>query len=80
MTNQSNQLQTTDLQVLGMTCDACGRHVTNALQQVPGVTEVHVDRHRGSAQVQHAESTSVDALIDAIDDAGYEGFPALKNN
>lgn len=34
--------QEIELAVLGMTCDACARHVTHALQGVEGVVQVEV--------------------------------------
>ncbi len=45
-----------DLAVGGMTCDDCVRHVTRALESVPGVAEAKVDLATRSAVVTaHAD-------------------------
>lgn len=61
----------TILTVTGMSCGSCVRHVTSALRAVPGVSKVTVQQ-TGLAEVQHADETSVDALILAVREAGYE--------
>lgn len=62
-------MSTIDLQVQGMTCGSCVRHVTQALTPVAGVDDVEVDLSTGLVQVKgNADST---ALIAALDDAGY---------
>lgn len=63
--------QETKLSVQGMTCGNCVKHVTQALQGVPGVEHVEVQRETNSARVQHA-GASVDAMIEAIREEGYE--------
>lgn len=62
-------MSTIDLQVQGMTCGSCVRHVTQALTPVVGVDHVEVDLSTGLVRVEgNADST---ALITALDDAGY---------
>lgn len=60
----------TTLQVSGMTCNGCVKHVTTALRAVPGVTAVEVDLASGRAKV--VGEAAVPALIAAVTDAGYE--------
>ena len=43
--------QTTILQITGMTCGSCVRHVDNALRHVPSVSVVRVDLRRMCALV-----------------------------
>lgn len=62
----------TILTVSGMSCGSCVRHVTSALQAVPGVSKVTVQLRAGLAEVQHDDEASVDALIGAVREAGYE--------
>lgn len=63
---------TTTLTVAGMTCGSCIRRVTEALRAVPGVSAVEVRRIEGEALVHHDPATApVDALIAAVDRAGY---------
>jgi len=57
------------LQVQGMTCGACVRHVTQALNSIAGVDAIDVDLQSGLVRVEGgADST---ALLAALNDAGY---------
>jgi copper chaperone len=62
----------TILNVTGMSCGSCVRHVTSALRAVPGVSKVNIQLRAGLAEVQHGEEASVDALIGAVREAGYD--------
>jgi copper chaperone len=62
----------TTLTVTGMSCGSCVRHVTSALRAVPGVSTVNVQLRAGLAEIHHDDRASVDALISAVRDAGYE--------
>lgn len=64
-------METTQLQVTGMTCGMCVQHVTQALQEVPGVRAAKVDLASGSATVEHDGATRT-ALLQAVAEAGYE--------
>jgi copper ion binding protein len=67
----------TTLGVRGMTCGNCVRHVEKAVRDVPGVRDVAVDLEGGQVRVTHAAGADVDAMVKAIDEAGYEaGFGA----
>lgn len=67
----------TTLDVRGMTCNNCVRHVAKALQGLPGVAEVQVDLASGSARVQHEPgAVTVAELIAAVEEAGYEASRA----
>jgi len=54
-----------------MTCGNCVRHVEEALADLPGV-RAEVDLAGGTATVAHPTSVPVQALLDVIDDAGYD--------
>jgi len=63
-------LETTRLKIEGMSCGGCVRHVTAALQALPGVDVKKVEV--GSATVSwNAGQTSEEALIGALSTAGY---------
>ena len=64
-------METTQLQITGMTCGMCVQHVTQALNKVAGVNSSNVDLKVGSATVQH-EGASPEALLEAVAEAGYE--------
>jgi copper chaperone len=65
---------TTELKIDGMSCQMCVQHVTQALQNVPGVQTVNVDLAAGSATVHH-ENASHQALVEAVQEEGYEAQP-----
>lgn len=66
---------TVDLAVEGMTCDNCVRHVTQALENVPGVKKVDV-RLPGSATVEVKGEPDRRALESAVEKAGYKAQAA----
>ncbi|THH32721.1 hypothetical protein EUX98_g1470 [Antrodiella citrinella] len=60
------------LSIGGMTCVSCSNTITEALQELPGVSDVTVNLlgSSGSATVKGGEY--VKAVVEAIEDAGYE--------
>ena len=60
------------LTVEGMMCQHCVAHVKKALEAVKGVSLVSVDLDTKTATVEALSTTSVDALITAVKNAGYE--------
>ena len=66
-----NQAKTFD--VKGMTCDNCVKHVTEALEGVPGVTAVKVDLASNSAKVEG--NFDDQKIIEAVEEEGYEAAP-----
>jgi len=63
----------TTLDVTGMSCSSCVRHVNDALGNLPGVAKVEVRLGDGKVVVQHEpDKTSIDNLIAALREAGYE--------
>lgn len=62
----------TILDVAGMTCSSCVRHVSAALQSVPGVTSADVRLKTGTVSVWHEPTASTSDLVQAIRDAGYD--------
>lgn len=63
---------TTELDVQGMTCANCARHVKDALAQTPGVAQATVDLGANSARVIWADRAEPDKAIASLVDAGYE--------
>ena len=62
----------TILEVQGMTCPSCIRHVTSALSELDGVGKVDVKLRDGLVIVQHDSAEApIDQLIDALNEAGY---------
>lgn len=70
-------MQTVELKVQGMTCGGCVKHVTKALQSVPGVTQVDVDLASGRARVQGHLASGAEPLIAALAQEDYPAKVAL---
>ncbi len=69
----TNQEQTLNIQVGGMTCAACQLHVRKALEKTPGVWEAAVNLMAGEAMVVFDPSkVGPDALLEAVRDSGYD--------
>ena len=66
----------TVLDVQGMSCPSCVRHIKEALRALDGVKAVDVRLADGQVMVTHAENASVTSLVDALRDAGYESSPS----
>ncbi len=64
--------QDTILEVQGMTCPSCTRHVSSALTNLEGVYTVDVKLREGIIFVKH-DSTQIPAhrLIEALSEVGY---------
>lgn len=66
----------TILNVSGMTCGGCVKHVTDALEALPGVTQVDVALREGRASVEHDAQASLERLIAAVKAEGYDATAA----
>lgn len=59
------------VEITGMTCEACARHVAKALQSVPGVRTVEVSYPQAAAHVTGDHALGDAALATAVAAAGY---------
>lgn len=59
------------LEVAGMQCDGCASSVGEALESVAGVSRVDASLDGGEARVAADDATSQDALVNAVEEAGY---------
>jgi copper chaperone len=62
-------LVVTEFEVEGMSCQHCVAAVTRSIQEIDATAKVQVDLERGKVTVSSFET--IDALKDAIDEAGY---------
>ena len=60
------------INVTGMTCQNCVRHVSQALSALPGVRSANVDLDSGSASLDTDREIPRTELQSALDEAGYE--------
>lgn len=64
-------MNTTELQITGMVCDACVAHVEKALKSVTGVQNADVTLETRRAVVQH-ENADLNQMLQAVSEEGYE--------
>ncbi len=64
--------ETTEFEIDGMTCSNCRRHVTDAIQSVPGVRSADVSLENKNAVVRWSGSKNISAVVQAVKKAGYE--------
>jgi len=64
-------MNTIDLEVQGMSCGSCVKHVTQALQALTGVSGVAVDLTSGHVRVSGDFPQGSDPAIEALSTAGY---------
>lgn len=70
-------METVSIAVRGMSCGGCVKSVTRVLSALPGVTEVEVSLENATAIVRYeAGAVAIDAMVAAIDAAGFEAFVA----
>ncbi len=64
------------LAVRGMVCDGCASSVSEALAAVAGVESVEVQLGESRASLVVAAETSDEALVAAVEAAGFGASPA----
>jgi copper chaperone len=65
----SEETGMTEFEVQGMSCQHCVAAVTRSIHEIDPQAQVRVDLERGRVTVESSQTN--EALIDAIDDAGY---------
>ena len=64
-------METINLNVSGMTCGACVKHVEKAINSIAGVQKVEVDLASGVVKVEGNVSQQVKEIIAALEKDGY---------
>ena len=60
-----------------MTCQSCVKHITSAVQAVPGVQGVEVSLATGSVRVEATPEVPSETIVAAISAAGYPNVAPL---
>ncbi|MFC6764554.1 heavy metal translocating P-type ATPase [Natrinema soli] len=69
--------QTTHLEIQGMSCANCSQTITDALDDLDGVSEANINFATDEGTVEYdSEAVSLGEIYDAIDDAGYHAETA----
>lgn len=61
------------ISIEGMTCGSCVAAVTRSIEEVEGVHDVNVDLLNNNATIRVQDKALVDKVIEAVEDAGFEG-------
>ena len=69
-------MNTTEYQVTGMTCGHCEMSVREEVSNVPGVQDIEVSAQTGKLVVASASPVDDDAVLAAVDEAGYKAVRA----
>jgi len=69
-------MNTTEYQVIGMTCGHCEMSVREEVSTVPGVQEIQVSAQSGKLVITSTEEVDDAAVISAVDEAGYKAVRA----
>lgn len=64
-----------EFEIHGMTCAACAARVEKALARVPGVARASVNLATEKATVEAGGDVATEALVGAVEKAGYEAVP-----
>lgn len=65
-------MNTSEYQVTGMTCGHCEMAVREEVGAIPGVEEIEVSAATGKLVITSATPVDEDAVITAVDEAGYQ--------
>ena len=65
-------MQTTNLQLSGLTCGACEKVISKRLQKIEGVQEVHVSSQNGNTSITATRPISTDEVTFALEGTHYK--------
>ena len=68
-------MSTSQFQVTGMTCGHCEMSVREEVEKIAGVESIDVSAQTGRLVVTSAAEIDADAVIAAVDEAGYRAVP-----
>lgn len=69
---KGNGSVSTKVSIEGMTCGACSSSITEALENLPNVSNVSVSLITGEGHVVHTPELTKDKIIEAITDCGFD--------
>lgn len=68
-------MSTSQFQVTGMTCGHCEMSVREEVEKIAGVESIDVSAQTGRLVVTSAAEVDADAVVAAVDEAGYQAVP-----
>lgn len=70
--NKMNEVKTMIINVNGMSCNNCAKHVKNALENIEGINEAVVSLDNKNAEISYEGNIDEKVIEEAITEAGYE--------
>ena len=61
-----------EIEIGGMSCENCARHVREALLKLEGVQKISIDIEKGLAQMEGGTALGDAQMREAIEEEGYE--------
>ncbi|OJK05029.1 hypothetical protein ASPACDRAFT_110142 [Aspergillus aculeatus ATCC 16872] len=61
-----------EIAISGMTCGSCSGAVARGLEELPFVVEVSINLLTHSGRVEFQDRTNIDAIVEKIEDLGYD--------
>ena len=71
-------MTTERFQVPGVSCQHCVTAITKEVSALPGVQHVQVALDNKTVTVEHGEQINTDAIVAAINEAGYDEVTRLN--
>ena len=66
-------IQTVELSIIGMSCEACEEHVNHEVNKMAGIIKSETSYKKNNAIIQFDNSkTKVESIIDAVNSTGYK--------
>ncbi len=70
---EKSDIQSVNIEISGMTCDACQNHVNHAVNELSGILKVESSYEKGNALIEFDKSkTTIDEIRNAINSTGYK--------
>jgi copper chaperone len=70
--NNNTTNKTTTVTAPEIVCGGCATSIKKALGNIEGISAIEVDVDSKKVKVDHGETVSREAIIDALDRAGFE--------
>jgi len=75
---KETNMTTERFQVPGVSCQHCVTAITKEVSALPGVQQVQVALDNKTVTVEHGEQVNTDAIVAAINEAGYDKVTRLN--
>lgn len=60
-----------ELSIVGMSCGGCSSRIKRVLEARPDVRSADIDHERGQGLIEMVEDGDMNAIVQAVNDAGF---------